>query len=605
MTRMVAQRWWRRSALALLVGSAAVAALPFAMGQPVRTTPGGADLQWTRSPTTYSAPSQEPPMVAKVVPAAGVVPPVPTWPPVKPVPAVAGPSKGIPDLPSLDSPLAVPKKPLSNEPILPEWGAATKPVAPPVKPAPQAPLTVPESAATATTPPTEFVAPRPTNSVSPSHAPVAPSAPPLKFAESAPPLPVGESEFNLRQPEARNTLNLGSPSGTEKAAKPVLFPPDLGPLTVKPKVGPLPASVMKPIEPSAARPVTPMISAPIAKAEAPKADFATVPSLALPSLEKPAEPTLALPIPVKPAETLEWAPPKPVDPIVTKPATPGKPALVAPGVSLDVPPPMDLAPATPPSTTARPIREPALTTTTAIIAKPEPPVLTPGDSAMKRSLTQAAMAALLGGAVTLSPTQAQEPAKADEALAKQLIENNKLLSEIREELRDMKAIRERIFGRKDEKGFPVESDPGLIIDIRRLNDRVEDLRKSIEGMKSQTIAQRPTTPATTPPASTDPTPSTKITLPSPMPSTTPGVSAYAPSVVAPAVASKGTLRLVNDYPVEISMVINDKQSYQIGPHAVKSVEVPAGDFSYQLLQGGSSPVKSVIKEKETVTLRVK
>ena len=35
------------------------------------------------------------------------------------------------------------------------------------------------------------------------------------------------------------------------------------------------------------------------------------------------------------------------------------------------------------------------------------------------------------------------------------------------------------------------------------------------------------------------------------------------------------------------------------------VEVPAGDFTYHLLQSGAAPTKSAIKDKETVTLRIK
>ena len=64
------------------------------------------------------------------------------------------------------------------------------------------------------------------------------------------------------------------------------------------------------------------------------------------------------------------------------------------------------------------------------------------------------------------------------------------------------------------------------------------------------------------------------------------------------------MKVVNEYPVEISMVINDK-SHRIAPGKVLEVKVPAGDFSYQLLQSGAAATRSAIKDKETVTLRIK
>ena len=74
--------------------------------------------------------------------------------------------------------------------------------------------------------------------------------------------------------------------------------------------------------------------------------------------------------------------------------------------------------------------------------------------------------------------------------------------------------------------------------------------------------------------------------------------------IVPEAKPKGIVKVVNEYPVEISMVINDK-SHRIAPNTKIEVEVPAGDFSYQLLQSGAATTRSVIKDKETVTLRIK
>jgi hypothetical protein len=66
------------------------------------------------------------------------------------------------------------------------------------------------------------------------------------------------------------------------------------------------------------------------------------------------------------------------------------------------------------------------------------------------------------------------------------------------------------------------------------------------------------------------------------------------------------VKIINEYPVEIAMVINGASpSYRVAPGTTLDVEVPAGDFTYQLLQSGAPATKSTIKDKETVKLRIK
>lgn len=146
---------------------------------------------------------------------------------------------------------------------------------------------------------------------------------------------------------------------------------------------------------------------------------------------------------------------------------------------------------------------------------------------------------------------------------KQLEESNKSLTAIQNQL---KQLNELLNGRRDEKGFRLESDPGLVEELKRLKDRLAIVEEDLKKMKSQTTL-RPTTPA-------DPR------------------------------AGKGTVRVVNEYPVQISIVINGT-SHRVAPSKSLDVEVPAGEFTYQLLEAGSGSTKSVIKEKETVTLRIK
>jgi hypothetical protein len=230
---------------------------------------------------------------------------------------------------------------------------------------------------------------------------------------------------------------------------------------------------------------------------------------------------------------------------------------------------------------------------------------------MTKNLTQAAITAVIGGALALSPTRAEDPAKVDEALKKQIEtsnkqieENNKLLTDVQKQLkefreqqaRDMKELQEKVFGRKDERGFPVPSDPGIASTVRQLSDEVAKLNKQVESISKQYQTLKPPPSTTTIGIGGSPTPP-----PPPSTSALPGTMPPAPG----AVAGRGTLRIINEYPVEISMQINEKGSYKVAPKTEIKVDVPAGDFSYLLLQSGGQPVKSQIKDKETVTLRIK
>jgi hypothetical protein len=208
------------------------------------------------------------------------------------------------------------------------------------------------------------------------------------------------------------------------------------------------------------------------------------------------------------------------------------------------------------------------------------------------SLNHTAAAAVLGGAliapaspagaspaipapaavIPVTPVVPSVPIKADDKadpaeLKKQLEESNRKLTDIQ---RDLKQLTELLNGKKDEKGFPLPSDPGLVTQMRELKDKLAALEAEVNKMKTQTTLRPPTGGAVTP----DP----KV--------------------------GKGTVRIVNEYPVQISIVVNGT-SYRVEPTKSVDVEVPAGDFTYQLLQSGGGVTKSVIKEKETVTLRIK
>jgi len=140
--------------------------------------------------------------------------------------------------------------------------------------------------------------------------------------------------------------------------------------------------------------------------------------------------------------------------------------------------------------------------------------------------------------------------------------------------KDLKNLTELLNGRRDKDGFPIETSPGLVAELKKLTDRLAAVESELGKMKGQTSLRPGSTGGPAPGAIIDPR------------------------------AAKGIIRVVNEYPVQISIVVNGT-SYRVAPTKTMDVEVPAGEFTYQLLESGAASTKSVIKEKETVTLRIK
>jgi hypothetical protein len=207
---------------------------------------------------------------------------------------------------------------------------------------------------------------------------------------------------------------------------------------------------------------------------------------------------------------------------------------------------------------------------------PEPAVPTTRDDTMS-TLSSTAAFAVLGGAIFAIEKANAFPivpapgmlVKADEKLDIEKLKTdlaaaNKKIEELE---KDIKRLTELLTGKRDKTGILIDPNaPGAVDDVKALKDKIAALEKEISSLKTQTSLK--------------------------------------PSVGAPPVARKGIVRIVNEYPVEISMVVNAK-SYQIAPGTKLDVDVPAGEFSYQLLQSGAGVTKSIIKDKETVTLRIK
>jgi len=179
------------------------------------------------------------------------------------------------------------------------------------------------------------------------------------------------------------------------------------------------------------------------------------------------------------------------------------------------------------------------------------------------TLKQSTMAAALGTALALFPTQT--------AFAQNKTTDEKLADAQKE----IKRLGELLDGRKDTDGKPSPVDVGAVEELKRLKDDVFRLKEKVNSLQTQLDEMKKST-------SLKPTPAVD-----PM-------------------AGKGTVRIENDYPIEITIVLNT-MSYRVPANTKLDVPVPVGDFTYQLLNSGTSlaPVKSPIKEKEVVKLRIK
>ncbi len=71
---------------------------------------------------------------------------------------------------------------------------------------------------------------------------------------------------------------------------------------------------------------------------------------------------------------------------------------------------------------------------------------------------------------------------------------------------------------------------------------------------------------------------------------------------APAV--KTAVRLVNDYPSDLSLILNGA-SHRLKQGEAKTVDVPPGSFTYELIADGATAITRIIRAEETVTLRIK
>ncbi len=210
-----------------------------------------------------------------------------------------------------------------------------------------------------------------------------------------------------------------------------------------------------------------------------------------------------------------------------------------------------------------------------------PPPPAPGDASMELLTSQFALSAVLGAALAtapISPVAAQDKGQTDQ-VKKDDQDVKKLLEGIRNDLNSLKTsqgyLEDAILGKKD--GTGAGPDAGLI-------KRFDDLDRRLKAVESA-LARLGYLPRETGDRSTS--------------GFGPGTGGGTGTVIG-----RAYVRIVNDYPTDTSLIVNGK-SYRLAQGETRTVEVPPGSYTYELLHAGSQPTTSTIKEGETVTLRIR
>jgi len=351
----------------------------------------------------------------------------------------------------------------------------------------------------------------------------------------------------------------------------------------------LAAGVTAPIILPSAVPVPELKAPPIAPPS--ELPAPALPTLVLPPVDSPEVPKLELPKPLMTPLTppaLSTAPVPPVHelpaPALANPApiTPPLKAIVLPKPSMHAKPELKLPEVNSAYNAPLQIAKPG---ELAPMPSPAPKLSAPGEDTVKLNPTNAIKSAVAGAIMATAPAAAEEPKVPAAIPATVPTDDVKALeTELKAQIlalkNEIKSLKEKqstyddlIAGRADGKvNNPI--DAGLMKRVENLEvsvKRIEDSLKNInDKLSSSTSAASPLS----------------------------GVSNAMPG------AGKSKVRLVNEYPIKVSIVVNGT-SYPLEAKQLKDLEVPAGSFSYQLLAEGTEKVSSTIKEGETVTLRIR
>lgn len=297
--------------------------------------------------------------------------------------------------------------------------------------------------------------------------------------------------------------------------------------------------------------------------------------------------------PIIPPLPTPTAPPEAAPTPRTGPPKFDLPGLPAPAVPVPTSQPPEVAPSARPAQ-SREVSPPARPVGSDFRLRPTDPGLTlkpggpaagqaaapaPGDVPMLTA-NKLLLSATLGAALAGTPTPAQDPKSnpaapgtGAEAVKKDdLADLKATLNGLKDDVARLKTVTkdadEAVFGKKDGKG--AGADIGLLARFAKMEDdlkRFEETLKRIEGRLNEMAK-----------------------------TTTSGFGPTAPA--------KSFVRIVNDYQTDMTLILN-RASHRLSPGEWKTVEVPPGSYTYELLVPGGQPVTSTLKDGETVTLRIK
>jgi hypothetical protein len=210
-------------------------------------------------------------------------------------------------------------------------------------------------------------------------------------------------------------------------------------------------------------------------------------------------------------------------------------------------PEMGTEPALLPVSVRLPDPEPALEMPAepAILMVPRSPA---GESTMMRTWKLAGWPALL--ALMASPVLAQQPAEPD-----------KTSVEILRKLDDLKTAVERL---RTESGVLDAMAKQTIEEINKLKSDVALLRRDVDSLKAQ--------------------PTTRVAM-------------------SPSTPTTGKIRLVNTYPEQMTVLVN-QAAYRLLPGEIRDVEIPAGQFVYQVLSAQQTPQSRLLAANDTFMITV-
>lgn len=396
-----------------------------------------------------------------------------------------------------------------------------------------------------------------------------PSMPVVEPASSVVPPAVPPAAVLLPKPVAVEPLPLPKPGGLD-APLPLPKPTDLAAPPPLPLPKPADAEPQLPLPKpvGADGPLPPPKPADVAAPLPPPGDMLPLPK---PATDAPK------PIGLPPAESLPA--PKPVAPPPAPKAVEPPPAGLPSPPQPVAEPDFNLRPDTP-ALNVNPKPVPPVTDLPAPRAVEPPPMpkpaieartTAPGDAPVKHVFLSAVMgAALAGSTPTELAAQEPKPGAEKEPTLKDLEKSIKgLTEELAAQKKKKDDLEKLITGTGDGKALtPVEK--GLV-------RRVEELETTVTALKSRIEALEKAGPKS--------------------------VSEKTP--LSAALAGKGKVVLVNEFRARLSIVVN-KTSYPLDPSEMKEVLVPEGELNYELVEfPNAAPVKSTIKEGETVTLRIK